>query len=119
MLHNTNALICIPPDDDTRPIQPVTKEEVETEKLRLRAIDARPIKKIAEAKGRQKRKAQAKMSQAREKAEAIAAQVWTPYCLLPFTTSFKSMKYRYSHSIKAISIVADVAETQEDMLVGS
>jgi AdoMet-dependent rRNA methyltransferase SPB1 len=54
---------------------PVTKEEVEAEKARLRAVDARPIKKIAEAKGRQKRRVQAKLSAAREKAEAIAAQV--------------------------------------------
>lgn len=40
-------------DDEAKhfcPIMPVTKEEVREEKDRLKAIDARPIKKIAEAK---------------------------------------------------------------------
>lgn len=35
---------------------PVTKAEIQEYKDKLKAIDARPIKKIAEAKGRKKRK---------------------------------------------------------------
>ncbi len=54
---------------------PVTKEEVEAEKARLRAVDARPIRKVAEAKGRKKRRVMARLQSAKEKAEAIAAQV--------------------------------------------
>lgn len=58
-----------------RPILPVTKAEVEEEKARLRAIDARPMKKVAEAKARKRRRLQTKLTQAREKAESIANQV--------------------------------------------
>ncbi|KAJ9518925.1 hypothetical protein QJQ45_026217 [Haematococcus lacustris] len=61
-----------------RPILPVTKEEVAEEKARLRAVDARPIKKVAEAKARQHKKMQGKLAQAREKAEAVAAQEDVP-----------------------------------------
>lgn len=53
---------------ERRPIAPVTKAEVETEKERLRAIDARPIKKIAEAKARRKQKLVKRLDQARHKA---------------------------------------------------
>ncbi|KAF5833810.1 Spb1 C-terminal domain-containing protein [Dunaliella salina] len=61
-----------------KPIMPVTKEEVEAEKARLKAVDARPIKKVAEAKARQHRKAVSRLQGAREKAEAIAAQEDVP-----------------------------------------
>lgn len=53
---------------EPRPIPPVTKAEIEEEKERLRAIDARPIKKIAEAKARKKQKLVMRLDQARKKA---------------------------------------------------
>jgi AdoMet-dependent rRNA methyltransferase SPB1 len=58
-----------------RPILPVTKEEVAVEKARLKSIDSRPIKKVAEAKARKRMKLHARLSSAREKAETIASQV--------------------------------------------
>ena len=58
-----------------RPILPVTKEEVAVEKARLKAIDSRPIKKVAEAKARKRMRLQTRLTGAREKAEAIANQV--------------------------------------------
>ena len=39
-----------------RPPAILTREELETEKAELRAIDARPIKKIAEAKARKRKR---------------------------------------------------------------
>ena len=54
---------------------PVTKEEVAVEKARLKAIDSRPIKKVAEAKARKRMRLQTRLTSAREKAEAIANQV--------------------------------------------
>ncbi|KAK3751812.1 hypothetical protein QZH41_013289 [Actinostola sp. cb2023] len=50
---------------------PVTKEQVDEYRARLREINARPIKKIAEAKGRKKRKETRRMDRARKKAETI------------------------------------------------
>ena len=41
-----------------RPPAVVSKEEVEAEKERMRAIDARPVKKIAEARARKKKRLQ-------------------------------------------------------------
>ncbi len=58
-----------------RPIMPVTKEEVRAEKERLKTVDSRPIKKVAEAKMRKQRRLVSKLTQAREKAETIANQV--------------------------------------------
>ncbi|KAI9355990.1 Spb1 C-terminal domain-containing protein [Zopfochytrium polystomum] len=52
--------------------QPVTKEAIEIMKARLKALDARPIKKVAEAKFRQKLRAQNKVEKALKKASAIA-----------------------------------------------
>ena len=43
-----------------RPPALVSREEVEEEKARLRAIDARPIKKVAEAKQRKRKRLQAR-----------------------------------------------------------
>jgi AdoMet-dependent rRNA methyltransferase SPB1 len=51
-----------------RPIPQVTKAEIEAEKERLKAIDARPIKKIAEAKARKKQKLVKRLEQAKQKA---------------------------------------------------
>eukprot|EP01090_Pellita_catalonica_P019432 TRINITY_DN6613_c0_g1_i1.p1 TRINITY_DN6613_c0_g1~~TRINITY_DN6613_c0_g1_i1.p1 ORF type:complete len:799 (+),score=214.64 TRINITY_DN6613_c0_g1_i1:212-2398(+) len=53
---------------------PVTKEEVDALKDRERAINARPIKKIAEAKARKRRRLQRKLSRAQDKAESINNQ---------------------------------------------
>ncbi|KAG1672818.1 hypothetical protein FOA52_004622 [Chlamydomonas sp. UWO 241] len=64
-------------DDESkhrRPIATVTKDEVRMEKERLKAIDARPIKKIAEAKGRKRMRLAKNLSSARAQAEAVANQ---------------------------------------------
>eukprot|EP01084_Bolivina_argentea_P115533 205442_1 len=51
---------------------PVTKEEVREYKERLKAINARPIKKVAEAKARKKLKAQRIWNKIKRRASAIA-----------------------------------------------
>lgn len=55
-------------------LKPITKEEVEAIKAQNRAIDARPVKKVAEAKARKRRVAMKKMEAVRQKATAIADQ---------------------------------------------
>jgi len=50
---------------------PVTKEQVEYYKKRQKDINARPIKKVIEAKGRKRRRALKKVEQARKRAEAV------------------------------------------------
>ncbi|XP_031720073.1 pre-rRNA 2'-O-ribose RNA methyltransferase FTSJ3 [Anarrhichthys ocellatus] len=57
-----------------RPV-PVTKEMVEEYKQKWKEIDARPIKRVAEAKARKKRKMLKKMDQAKKKAEAVVDTV--------------------------------------------
>lgn len=58
----------------SQPMKPVTKEEIAAMKAQFREIDARPAKKVAEAKARKKRAAMRKMEKARKKADAISDQ---------------------------------------------
>nr|KAG5700602.1 hypothetical protein BaRGS_015398 [Batillaria attramentaria] len=53
---------------------PVTKEEVQEYMLKARAVDARPIKKIAEAKARKKKKLVKRLEKARKKAEKVTEE---------------------------------------------
>ncbi|GFR65331.1 pre-rRNA processing protein FTSJ3-like [Elysia marginata] len=55
--------------------RPVSKEEMEEYKLKQKAIDAQPIKKIAEAKARKKQKILKRTEKARKKANAITETV--------------------------------------------
>lgn len=57
-----------------RPI-PVSKEMVEEYKQKWREINARPIKRVAEAKARKKRRTLKKLEQAKKKAEAVVNTV--------------------------------------------
>lgn len=54
---------------------PVTKEAMEALKARERALDARPIKKVAEAKARKKMRALRRLETARKKADGISENV--------------------------------------------
>ncbi|XP_028636204.1 pre-rRNA 2'-O-ribose RNA methyltransferase FTSJ3 [Grammomys surdaster] len=54
---------------------PVDKEEVEHYRKRWREINARPIKKVAEAKARKKRRMLKKLEQTKKKAEAVVNTV--------------------------------------------
>lgn len=50
---------------------PVTKGEIQEYKMKMKAVDANPIKKIAEAKARKKKKMMKRLEKARKKADAI------------------------------------------------
>jgi AdoMet-dependent rRNA methyltransferase SPB1 len=50
---------------------PITKEAVEALKAKMRALNARPIKKVAEAKARKKMKAVRKLNKLQKKADII------------------------------------------------
>lgn len=56
-----------------KPNIPVTKEAVAALRAKQRALDARPIKKIAEAKARKKFKAAQRLEKAMKKAEGVNA----------------------------------------------
>ncbi len=55
----------------TKPNIPITKEAMDMLRARQRALDARPIKKVAEAKARKKFKAVQKLQKAMKKAEGV------------------------------------------------
>jgi AdoMet-dependent rRNA methyltransferase SPB1 len=68
-------------DDENKYMRPapfITGQEFNEAKQQLQTIDARPIKKIAEAKARKRKRLQAKLTQARQKAEAVANQQDVP-----------------------------------------
>lgn len=50
---------------------PVTKEAIEAIRAKMRALNARPIKKVAEAKARKKMKAMKRLANAQKKADVI------------------------------------------------
>jgi AdoMet-dependent rRNA methyltransferase SPB1 len=56
-----------------KPNLPITKEAVAALRAKQRALDARPIKKIAEAKARKKFKAAQRLDKAMKKAEGVNA----------------------------------------------
>jgi len=63
-------------DDESknyRPNIPVTKEAMDALRAKQRALDARPIKKVAEAKARKKFKAAQRLDKAMKKAEGVNA----------------------------------------------
>jgi AdoMet-dependent rRNA methyltransferase SPB1 len=63
-------------DDESKfykPNLPITKEAVAALREKQRALDARPIKKVAEAKARKKFKANQRLEKAMKKAEGINA----------------------------------------------
>lgn len=61
-------------DDEAKhfiPNVPITKEAVQALRAKQRALDARPIKKVAEAKARKKLKAAQRLEKALKKAEGV------------------------------------------------
>ena len=63
-------------DDEAKyykPNIPITKEAVAALKARQRALDSRPIKKIAEARGRKRLRATQRLEKAMKKAEGVNA----------------------------------------------
>lgn len=61
-------------DDESehyKPNIPVTKEAIVALRAKMRALDARPIKKVAEAKARKKFKAAQRLDKALKKAEGV------------------------------------------------
>jgi AdoMet-dependent rRNA methyltransferase SPB1 len=54
-----------------KPNIPVTKEAIQALRAKQRALDARPIKKVAEAKARKKFKAHQRLEKAKKKADGL------------------------------------------------
>ena len=57
-----------------QPIKPVTKEEIAAMRAQFKEIDARPAKKVAEAKARKKRVAMRQLEKVHKKANVISEQ---------------------------------------------
>ncbi|THG99899.1 hypothetical protein EW026_g2532 [Hermanssonia centrifuga] len=75
--YSLNSKDDLPPwflDDESKHYKaniPVTKEAVAALRAKMRALDARPIKKIAEAKARKKMRAAQRLDKAMKKAEGV------------------------------------------------
>ncbi|KAH9937153.1 Spb1 C-terminal domain-containing protein [Fomitopsis serialis] len=75
--YSLNAKDGLPPwflDDEEKHYKaniPVTKEAVDALRAKMRALDARPIKKVAEAKARKKFRAAQRLEKAMKKAEGV------------------------------------------------
>lgn len=76
-----------------RPAPILSKDELQAEKDRLKAIDARPIKKIAEAKARKRKRMGARLEKARAKATVIASQED-----LPSTAKLREIEKLYAQA---------------------
>lgn len=82
--HTFDSKDDLPPwflDDETKHYKsnvPITKEAVEQLKAKQRALDARPIRKIAEAKARKQRRAAIRIEKALKKADGIVKFVRAP-----------------------------------------
>ncbi|KAF6162046.1 hypothetical protein GIB67_002635 [Kingdonia uniflora] len=61
-----------------QPTKPVTKEEINAMKAQFKEIDARPAKKVAQAKARKKRVTDRKLEKIRRKANTISDQTDIP-----------------------------------------
>lgn len=57
-----------------QPLKPVTREEIAAMRAQFKEIDARPVKKVAEAKARKKRIAMRQLEKVRKKANIISDQ---------------------------------------------
>jgi AdoMet-dependent rRNA methyltransferase SPB1 len=57
-----------------KPSLPVSKEAVAIMKQKMRALDARPIKKVAEAKFRKQMRAERRLAKASQRAEGLQGQ---------------------------------------------
>ncbi|KAL1059973.1 hypothetical protein V6Z11_1Z138200 [Gossypium hirsutum] len=66
--------ICLMMTRHRQPIKPVTKEEIAAMRAQFKEINARPAKKVAEAKARKKRIAMKKLEKVRQKANSISDQ---------------------------------------------